>query len=425
MILILFFGFISAKSVDEENFDVMDLLDDGEFIEAYEVLDNMYNKKHFNNQTIFLLGTTAIKLQKFDEAEEYFKYILKNEPNNPRVMLELGNLYFGLKRIYSSQNMFNNVEIMNPPKEVQDNINKYKDLINKLTQHQFQGNIAFGYGYDSNINSGPISKEFNIYINNNPYPVTMDSSSDHIKYSSISINHKKMILDNVSWMNNIAINKSNVINDNSFDTTTKSIMSGVVYESNKLLVSIPFTVSRLVYGHTTRYLSDTYSIVPNIMYNANNKIMYNINILFDKTRYLDRTGDNKKRALSLGLNYNFNQSSIFNSGYTYTYTNSKKNEEDSSSNTFNISWTYVITPELMLNINRTNIYTYYKENSIFYANQALRKDIMNISGLGISYIIKKLDMTISITHNYTHNISNIDMNAYRKKLTSINISKSF
>ena len=106
----------------------------------------------------YYYGASAIDVGQASEGVFALERVLDSQPNNHAARLELARGYFILQEYARSRTEFNTVLKYNPPDDVRERIYNYLDSI-RLQEDRYKTTstayIEFGYGTDSNINSGP------------------------------------------------------------------------------------------------------------------------------------------------------------------------------------------------------------------------------------------------------------------------------
>ena len=106
----------------------------------------------------YYYGASAIDVGQGSEGVFALERVLDSQPNNHAARLELARGYFILQEYARSRTEFNTVLKYNPPDDVRERIHNYLDSI-RLQEDRYRTTstayIEFGYGTDSNINSGP------------------------------------------------------------------------------------------------------------------------------------------------------------------------------------------------------------------------------------------------------------------------------
>jgi len=106
----------------------------------------------------YYYGASAIDVGQSSEGVFALERVLDSQPNNHAARLELARGYFILQEYARARAEFNTVLKYNPPDDVSERIYNYLDSI-RLQEDRYKTTSTvyaeFGYGSDSNINSGP------------------------------------------------------------------------------------------------------------------------------------------------------------------------------------------------------------------------------------------------------------------------------
>lgn len=104
----------------------------------------------------FILGMSALETKRLDQAVFAFERVLMIEPSNHHARLELARAYYFLGDYVASKNEFNTVMDVNPPENVQKNIQEFLSLIaekERKARHLIKAHAVLDVGYDTNVNS--------------------------------------------------------------------------------------------------------------------------------------------------------------------------------------------------------------------------------------------------------------------------------
>lgn len=224
----------------------------GDYETAYKLFNNLYDIKSDDAQVNFYLGRCALELKLYDEAVEAFERVLIVEPNHDRGRLELARAYFEQKEFGAAETEFDEVLANNKlPKEVKENIQKYKEAINKTKQKHFiSGFGSIGIGYDSNINNGIGTKDFS--VPSIGISLTGEAPKEDYYHTEIAgINHMydmKDIKDGLFWQDNIVLYSQTYRHFIENNARYVGLTSGPVYREGKYEISMGLTADKLVFG---------------------------------------------------------------------------------------------------------------------------------------------------------------------------------
>ena len=155
------------------------LIVSGRSAEAQALLEQAAAAHPRSNDVAFLLGLLAIQSQKYEQAVDYFRAILVRNPEALRVRLELGRAFF-LKHDYeNAYRQFQFARAGKLPPAVHGSIDRYVTAIRQ--QKNWSYNFSFALAPDSNINSGPSSRETELF------GLPFELSSDTRRKSGIGV----------------------------------------------------------------------------------------------------------------------------------------------------------------------------------------------------------------------------------------------
>jgi len=423
-ISILASSLLFAVTPNEINKEAILFLKENQPIKAYNLLKTEYKNNNFDNQTLFLLGTSAKQNGDTDNAIKYFEELLTKDTGAMRVRLDLAMLYYKVKNLDKAKDLLFIVKSSNPPKKVGDNIDNFLATIQKGVQKNYSLYASIGYLYDSNVNAGPDTDTVLIY--NLPFTLSSDAketSDTAIKYS-FGVNHMFQI-NKVAIQSNASFNAIDYKKIDTLDHQSLSLSTGPAWRQNqKTTFSFPLILNVTKIGHIDKYYSVNKGISPQINY----KYLPNLSLttrlsLSNKNYYKKPLRESNSWILSPSLRYFLNQSSWINmSGYRGKVS-SKTITSSNNSNGMNLgyfkSFSQKINIFISSSINKTNYHG--TEN----AYNKSRKDTFKSVSANLSYYIEGINSNLSFNTNYTTNSSNIEMYDYNRKQISINISKSF
>jgi tetratricopeptide (TPR) repeat protein len=154
--LCLSFSF-PAQAVDDVLARAKLLLNGGESQEAYGLLVPLQSERAGDPEFDLLLGSAAVGVGRNTEAIFALERVLAVQPDNAPARALIARAYFNLKEIEASKLEFENVRKQNVPPEVAATIDRFLDAIARIEESNrvtWRGYVQFGFGYDSNVNSG-------------------------------------------------------------------------------------------------------------------------------------------------------------------------------------------------------------------------------------------------------------------------------
>jgi outer membrane protein len=412
-----------AASVKEINKEATSYLKANESAKAYQLLESEYKKGNFDNQTLFLLGTSAKQQNDVDNAIKYFEELLSRDKGAHRVRLDLATLYYKKQNLDKAKELLLIVKSSNPPKKVGDNIDGFLAAIEKGIPKNWSINASLGYLYDSNVNAGPNTDTVLMY--NLPFTLSDDAqrNSDYAFLYGISLNHLKQF-DDFSWQSSIGANITDYRKIHNLDSKSIYISTGPSLKKDNTTYSLPFILNTSIIGHKDRYYSISKGIAPQISYQLKPNISLGLTLgLQNKDYYQSSNKESNSVTFSPSSRYFLDQSSYVSLGAYLGKENSKTETNSNNSKGLNIGYYKAFSQNLntyfSASINSTN----YEGEEIAFNKS--REDSARVLNGNISYFIDSIKSNLSLNLSYTKNISNIDMYDYDRKQIGLTLSKTF
>lgn len=196
----------TGTSIDRSR-QAKNLMKAGDYGAAHDLLHPVCEKER-DNRVAFMLGLCCIHLKEYSEAISYFQKILKDEPDNNRVRLELARAYFlaGEEQKELAKKEFLAVKAANPPPLVGKNIERFLDIIKGgspgVGRHKWIAQATAGLMYDSNANGGPTSSS--ILLFGQYTPNTDKKISDTADEASFYFGHVFPFTNSYTWQSDIS-----------------------------------------------------------------------------------------------------------------------------------------------------------------------------------------------------------------------------
>ena len=239
--------------VDEKElplYPLIKLVENTEFALAYQMGLDMHFEWEGNEQFDFNFALAAAQTGHYNQAVFPFERLLETYPNNLRFRLELARCYFFLNNLPAAEREFNIVTNNVPPKEVQDQIDRFLNRIAEQKQYVSQswGALAsIALGHDSNINAAADVDSINatFYYNNQPaltgiLTLENDQKSQASNYYQLQgYGHYKHPLSKRTSLDAslLASQKDNFVN-NDYDLTNISFNGGFTLLRNNQSIRI-------------------------------------------------------------------------------------------------------------------------------------------------------------------------------------------
>jgi len=412
---------IASVNIEETNMQAIGLIKKNDLTQAYTLLEKVYNSGDFNNQTLFLLGTSAQKNGDIDSAIRYFEELLSKDESAQRIRLDLAVLYYKKKDLKKAKELLLVVKSSNPPKKVGDNIEKFLVAIKRGVPKSYSSYVNIGYLVDSNANQGV--SEDTIIIDNfrfDPADYDMQKTSDTAVKYGFGLNHIKTFGSTYALQSSVNINMINYSELDNLDSKSLSLSVAPTWKQNKkTTISIPLIASVIKYGHTDKYFSISKGIAPQINYKVKKDLSLNAVLGLNwKDYYQASEKESHSWSFSPSAKYLINQSSWINLGGYLGKENSKTNTSSNSAKGLNLGYYKGLNKEI-------NLYLATSYNKTAYDGSANREDkALMISGT-LSCFVDTINSSISLNLSQTKNNSNLDIYEYKRNLIGLNLGYRF
>jgi len=422
-ILLLSSMLLIAKEVKDINQEAITYLESKNPTKAYEVLFNLYKKGLYDNETLFLLGTSAKLKGDFKNAIKYFELLLSKDKRANRVRLDLAAIYYRIGKLKKAKDLLLIVKASHPPKKVGDNIDMFLATIDKGIPKLWSIRVAAGWMYDSNANAGPDTDTILMY--NLPFTLSPDAkeSSDTALRYSFGFNYIKQ-LNKLAWQNSFDINVVDYNKLDALDSKNISLSTALITKKGRFTYSVPLIGNILIIGHDKKYYSTSIGAAPQVNYQYNNKISFNLSVSYQSKKYY-KNSDRKSHSITFSPSSRIllDRSGYIRVGGYYGEESSKTETYGNYARGVNINYYKAFNQNLNANIGFSASRVNYK--GVEQAYDKSRRDISRSYNGSLSYFIEKIKATLSLDASYTTNSSNILMYKYDRKQIGINISKSF
>jgi len=135
---------------------ISELISQQQYQAAYDLAQQHLAELEGDATFDFQYGFSAAQSGFYNEALFVFERLSNDFPSVPRYRLELARSYYFLGQLDASEREFRQVQSTNPPNQVVSTIDKFLKKIEERRQalsHEWFGQVSYGGGYDSNINS--------------------------------------------------------------------------------------------------------------------------------------------------------------------------------------------------------------------------------------------------------------------------------
>jgi len=395
----------------------------GEYEAAHDLLYPIYEKEK-DNRVAFMLGLCCVQFKEYSEAIPYFQKILKDEPNNNRVRLELARAYFLAGKKELAKKEFLAVKAVNPPLLVGKNIERFLDIIEGrapgVGRHKWIAQATAGLMYDSNANGGPSSSS--ILLFGQYTPNTYKEISDTADKASLYFGHVFVFTGSYTWQSDFSFTHTGYHEYHEYNADVLNVSSGPSFKSGKLLFSLPLLFERYDVG-SDRYTT-TYAAVPQFRYPLTDEL--NANLIFrgmkrDYKRGEDIGRDADVWAAEYYFLYSFGRDNFVKAGGVY---GNEDADRDYYDNYFSEAYAGVCVnlPYDLLFYAQQNLKCLgYEECEPAFSE--LRKDTQYTSHLNLKKEFGKSGWSLSFAYTYTFDDSNLDFYEYKRHQGMFSVSK--
>ena len=411
------------KSIKELHKEAVALLESKQPSTAFALLENEYKKGNFENQTLFLLGTSAKESGDLDSAIKYFEELLENDTNAHRIRLDLATIYYEKKNFKKANELFLIVRASDIPKTVRDNIDAFLETAKKKMLKNWNIFVSVGYLYDSNANAGP--KTDTVLMYDLPFNLSDDAkqNQDNAILYAFGFNHMKLFYESVLQSSiNYRATDYNKLND--FDTQSIAVSIGPAWSKDEYLYSIPLVLNAIKVGHQDRYYFVSKGIVPQIRYKAAQDLFVSAYLgLQEKKYYINTTKNSNSVTLTYDIKSFITRTDFISFGGYIGKEISQTNTNSNGSEGFNFKYYKSLSGKLNFYINSSVSITDYDGVEIAYGKNRQDNNI-GING-SFSYFIDKFKTNATLSLMYQKNSSNIAIYEYDKEQIMLSFSKSF
>ena len=398
----------------------------GEYEAAHDLLYPIYEKER-DNRVAFMLGLCCVHFKEYSDAISYFQRILKAEPNNNRVRLELARAYLlagGEEQKALAKKELLAVKAANPPPLVGQNIERFLDIIEGrapgVGRHKWIAQITARLMYDSNANGGPSSSS--ILLFGQYTPNTDKEISDTADKTSLYFGHVFSFTDSYVWQSDISFTHTGYHGYHEYNADVLNVSSGPSFKSGKFLFSLPVLFEKYEVG-SDRYTT-TYAAAPQFRYPLTDELNANL-ILRGMKRDYTRGGDIGRDAdvwaAEYYFLYSFGRDNFVKAGGVYGKEDADRDYYD---NYFSEAYAGVCVnlPYDLLFYAQQNVKCLGYE-ACEPAFSELRKDTQYTSHLNLKKEFGKSGWSISFAYTYTFDDSNLDFYKYKRHQGMFSVSK--
>lgn len=428
---------LTQNSFIQKYKQALELFKNKDYPPALALFEELFEIKSNNLNINFYLGRTAYETQQYDVALRAYERFLFEEPDNPRVKIELSKTYIIIKVYKEAKKLL--LEVKNDPTVPLETLNQvdiYLKIIDEnIKKYSLSGMIMGGINYDSNINNRSFNTYFTTSILDDIPNSTEDKSAwGHQEIGMINYNYK--ISDTSLLKNNFMILNKNYFNGE-YNKSKK-----VLFLSYSPSLNITYTpkldIDYGLYFDKLRYAGEdfvkSFAFIPkiNYIYNDAAKITtsfkYQIKDNYAQTS-VDQVGNARFLQLHSALTYKISKSTSIIPSLTFENEKKLSGGEDKldvdyDGIEFGIASKYLYTKKMIL------------QPSIYYKHSQYNETNPSTTDGG-KELKKTLSLALSATYvhsplwifqsgiNYTKQHSNVQANEYNKHTFGINIIRTF
>ncbi len=412
-----------SATVSEINKEAIGFLNSKNPDKAYELLQSSYIKGDFDNQTLFLLGTSAKQKGDFKNAIKYFEELLSTDKKAVRVKLDLAAAYYQIKNTKKAKELLLEVKATLPPKKVGDNIDRFLAVIDRGIPKAWSVGGSIGYMYDTNVNAGPDTDTILMYN----LPFTLSSSAqendDYAKKYNLNFGYMKRF-ESFALQSRLNFNMTDYNEFDNLDSLTSSLSVGPTWRDGKLIYSFPIIGSVQKIGHEKKYYSISKGISPQMTYQVGQNFSISMGLSLQEKKYYEASDkDSNTITFSPSSRYIIGESSYISFGGYIGRENSKTETSSNSSMGLNLGYYKALIKNLNMFLSASISNTDYKGIEVAYDKS--RDDSLVSVGANISYFIEPIKSNVIFNISYTQNDSNIEMYEYDRTQIGLSFSKSF
>lgn len=227
-------------------------------------LDALRRQDPRNLDNQFLYATLAASIKDHAKAAEAYEDILEENPNLPRIKLDLALSYIYLNRFSEAQRLLQEVLKGDVPPEVRKNVQPMLDKCEEeLKTHRLQGSFAVGMHSDTNPASAPASGQIAIRFAGQDLNFTLDNNarrrSDVQIFSSLAATHDYRPLSQplddaeLGWRTTGSLYKSEYNHNDPLNLSIVNMQTGPTFTGldNKLNVQLGMGYTHILLDNTT------------------------------------------------------------------------------------------------------------------------------------------------------------------------------
>ena len=423
------------------------LLERDQSAEALSLLEATHNVESANLQELFLLGVAAKESGDLPKSESYFRRAVAADPSAGRIKLELAEVLALQGKLPAAKAELQSVQAMNPPPEVQQNIERFIAQIDAAEANQGVGfaqgqkpkswnaYVSAGLIYDSNVNASTDADSVTFF--GLPFRLSDDAkeTEDGAWTIRAGINHRLMLSEQVAWDSSLNGSFTDYFTADDYDNLTFQVSSGPSFAlQDKGSISFPLTLSSQSFTDSSEdWYSVSYGIAPSLQYALSENLFLGVGTSLSRKVFIeDRDRDSTLWGVSPSLRFKpFETAGTFSFGVNYARENSGQEIYSNERIGGFVGYEHEFA-DTGLKASITASYADTQYDGIQAAQTEARHDMApSISG-SLSYALPlsealpfAANSVVAFNANYTDNRSNLDINDYNRTQVSLTFTKRF
>ncbi len=375
-------------------------------------------------ERLYAAGACALVRQDYREAIRLLEMLVTQDAH-PVYRADLGRAYLGAQQFEQARKQFQLALESAPP----DNARRLLQVFLQMAeQEQTQAkawfaSAAVGQVYDSNINSGPLSKDVTLF----GLPFTMNDSampkSDRALHAAFSAVHTQSLGDGLSWQTNSAVDLMRYQTYGQYDTSQVNVDTGPHFSLGKGRADLylPVGVGR-TYLNSAPYTT-TRSIAPQLRYSVSNADMATLNLPVANKTYSEAPAmSSNSRGISLAWRHALSEAWVLEPSLRYVRENATDPAYSNIQRSLSLSLRGSLPAQLRFSGEVSATRAGYAEAE-FWADAARRDTRLNYA-LSLSRDLAG-GYYLSLSWLRMRTLSNLALYSSERTQVQVQISKSF
>jgi len=397
-----------------------------DYKKSFELLSQIY-LRHLTNENInFYLARSAFEIESYDFALSAYERILIAQPNNLRAKLEAARTLFHLKSYKSAKKEFNEIAKLNLPDSVRINVERYRGLLEKLTQKKsLNGMVMAGLAYDSNANNGALENSYYLPLINDVLP-SAAQRSDTAHQEVAVLNYIRGINDNFSLKNSAMAFAKTMTQQSDKNVVLLGWTPSLLYSRKNFGAEFGVGYNTMWFGSDS-YLT-TYMINPKLNYKIDDTLSLSTAYRWQRKKnelIANKQRDSKVKGIMVGFNKKLPYGLGLNGAYTIDRERRIRGERtDVDQNIYLVSLALTKEWSDTLSFNLGYNYRNPKYKVIDRSFFTKREDKNKTYSFGFAKKLQK-SLIINGKYSYVKNLSNHAPFSYEKDMVGFNVIKLF